>query len=162
MRKDTHCKTGVLIFWRSISTKNLCIFACFSRAFWPIAKPACWFFDAQFWRKIIRNHWFSLKNWWIQGRNGALDIWTPGSAFEEKHKLLSKKHETKTSTFDTFRWVCLVRKEFYFFDFGTAWFHVPWISLAKKGAENDAFFSPRGWGWGWALGAGRWAGLSIV
>ena len=24
------------------------IFACFSGAFWSIAKPACWFFDAQF------------------------------------------------------------------------------------------------------------------
>ena len=40
----THCETEVLIFWRSISTKNRVIFVCFSRAFWPIARPACWFF----------------------------------------------------------------------------------------------------------------------
>ena len=39
-----HCKTGVLIFWRSISTKNRVIFVCFSRASWSIAKAACWFF----------------------------------------------------------------------------------------------------------------------
>ena len=40
----THCETEVLIFGRSISTKNRVIFVCFSRAFWPIARPACWFF----------------------------------------------------------------------------------------------------------------------
>ena len=49
----THCKTGVLIFWRSIWMKNHVIFACFSRAFWPIARPGCWFFDGQYRRKIV-------------------------------------------------------------------------------------------------------------
>ena len=28
-------------------------FSCFSRASWPIARPACWFFDAQFGWKIM-------------------------------------------------------------------------------------------------------------
>ena len=49
----THCKTGVLIFWRSIWMKNHVIFACFSRAFWLIARPRCWFFDDQYRRKIV-------------------------------------------------------------------------------------------------------------
>ena len=49
----THCKTGVLIFWRSIWMKNHVIFACFSRAFWSIARPGCWFFDGQYRRKIV-------------------------------------------------------------------------------------------------------------
>ena len=49
----THCKTGVLIFWRSIWMKNHVIFACFSRAFWSIARPRCWFFDGQYRRKIV-------------------------------------------------------------------------------------------------------------
>ena len=49
----THCKTGVLIFWRSIWMKNHVIFACFSRAFWLIARPRCWFFDGQYRRKIV-------------------------------------------------------------------------------------------------------------
>ena len=49
----THCETGVLIFRRSISMKNRPIFACFSRAFWSIARPACWFFDDQ-WVLLLR------------------------------------------------------------------------------------------------------------
>ena len=45
--------------------------------------------------------------------------------------------------------------QFYFFDFGTGIFHNPYVSLVKKEAKNDAFFSRR---LGWA-GAGAGAGL---
>ena len=48
-----HCKTCVLMFLILNFDEKASIFACFSRAFWPIAKPACWFFDVQFRRKIV-------------------------------------------------------------------------------------------------------------
>ena len=38
---------------RDLRPGYLMIFSCFSRASWPIARPACWFFDAQFGWKIM-------------------------------------------------------------------------------------------------------------
>ena len=53
--------------------------------------------------------------------------------------------------------------QFYFFDFGTGIFHNPYVSLVKKEAKNDAFFSRRlGWA-GAGAGAGLgWAGLGLA
>ena len=64
---ENHC--FLMIFRRKLNVKKstrrscngskarslgyLMIFSCFSRASWPIAKPACWFFDAQFGWKIM-------------------------------------------------------------------------------------------------------------
>ena len=49
MRKDTHCKIGVLIFWRSISTRNHAIF----RVFFACFLTHCKIGVLIFWRSIF-------------------------------------------------------------------------------------------------------------
>ena len=160
MRKDTHCKTGVLIFWRSISTKNHAISACFSCAFSPIAKPACWFFDAQFSTKNHQKSLISIEKLMdpkAKCRLGYLNSreWV----CTENLKLLSKQTRNQNKHFWYVPLNIFGPKTILFFRFSNSMISRSLSIFAEKRSKQWCIFFPDLLGAGAGLG---WAGLGLA